>query len=214
MQVNVLPASHPGAMTMMSFPEIPQAAREWVNNQLSATTGMLSDIGRGFLTRAMDLHRAYNDGSIEQAARKVMRSVKSLMHPNMICPLKTVSDIRAAKPVMQRYIMAQPNIRALYHRQLCDGYSDSYIDLQPGVIGEEHYDYRRVMEHVVQVVPGEKEGDEERIMIQHFIEDLDPNDRKLDVAEQHIILDIWEMLDNAIANRDDPTDIFGGQLGG
>ena len=213
MQVNVLPPSHPGVMTMMSFPEIPPMARDWVNNQLQSASTMLTDVGRTFFNRATELHRVYNDGTIERAARKVLRGVKSLMHPNMICSLDTIQEIRAAKPVMQRYIMAQPNIRDLYHKQLCDGYSDSYVDLQPGVIGEEHYDYRRVMEHVVQVVPG-IDGGEDRILIQHFLEDLEEGDRQLDPWEKDAILSIWDLVDNAIACREDPTDIFGGQLGG
>ena len=46
--------------------------------------------------------------------------------------------------------MAQPDIRSLYHKGHCDGYSDTYVDMEPGLVGEQHYDYRRVMDGVVE----------------------------------------------------------------
>lgn len=213
MQINVLPPSHPGAMTMMSFPEIAPQAREWISNQLQAATNVLTDVGRGFLNRATELHAAYNDGTIERSARKIARTVKTLLHPNTIVPLETIDRVQAAKPIMQRYIMAQPTLRELYHRQLCDGYSDTYVDFQAGIVGEEHYDYRRVMEHIVRVEKDEVTGDE-NIVITHYLEDLHEGDRLLTDEEKFTILDVWDVVDAALAAKIDPTDIFNGNIGG
>lgn len=213
MQVNVLPPSHPGAMTMMSFPEIAPHAREWISNQLQAATGILTDVGRGFLNRATELHAAYNDGSIERSARKIARTVKSLLHPNTIVSLNTIDQVQSAKPIMQRYVMAQPLLRDLYHRQLCDGYSDTYTDFQPDAIGEDHYDYRRVMEHVIRVEPHPETG-EEQLVISHYLEDLHAGDRLLNDEEKFTILNVWDVVESALASKIDPTDIFNGNIGG
>ncbi len=213
MQINILPPSPPGAMTMMSFPEIAPQARAWINNQIQNAGTMLTDVGRSFLTRAQELHSVYNDGSIERAARRVARTVKSLLHPNAIIALDTVREIQAAKPIMQRYIMANPNIRQLYLKQLCDGYSDTYVDHHPGHIGAEHYDYRRVMDKVVRVELDEN-GVEDRLVWSHYLEDLQPGDRELEDEEKFTILRIWDIVDGALDARVDPTDIFNGQIGG
>ena len=213
MQVNVLPPSHPGAMTMMSFPEIAPHAREWISNQLQAATGILTDVGRGFLNRATELHAVYNDGTIERSARKIARTVKSLLHPNAIVSLNTIDQVQSAKPIMQRYIMAQPSLRELYHRQLCDGYSDTYMDFQPDAVGEDHYDYRRVMEHVIRTEADPVTG-EDRLVISHYLEDLHAGDRLLNDEEKFTILSVWDIIDSALAAKIDPTDIFNGNIGG
>lgn len=213
MQINVLPASHPGAMTMLSLPEIAPQAREWVSQQLQSATSMLTDVSRGFLDRARELHAVYGDGTLDRAVRRVTRTVKTLLHPNMIIPLSTVGQIQSCQPVMQRYVMAQPNLRTLYHKQLVDGFSDSYHDYEPGMVGEDHYDYRRVMQNVVRTEI-DPETEEERMVFTRYLEDLREDDRELTSDEQFIILDVWDVAKYALSQKIDPSDIFNGSIGG
>lgn len=212
MQINVLPPSHPAVMTMMSFPEIPQEARMWVSNQLAAGAERLTDFSQQFLKKATEAFKHFHDGSLDRAARNIARTVKGVLHPNTIVALNTIQEVQAAKPIMQRYIMACPNIREIYFKQLCDGYSDSYVDFDPGCIGEDHYDFRRVMQGIVKEV--KIEGSEEMSWVATmYLDELRAGDRELEAEEQFMILEAWEVVKDAIRQKIDPTDIFNGDLG-
>lgn len=211
MQVNVLPPAHPAVMTMMSFPEINPQARAWIQNQIHQGSALLNDFGKTYLARASEMVKMFNDGSIERAARAVTRNVKSLLHPNTIIPLTTISEIQSAKPIMQRYVMAFPDIRQIYHKQLCDGYSDTYHDHEPTVIGDDHYDYRRVMNGIVQDTV-DADGNP-NFKISYYLEDIREGDRELTAEEQFVILDVWDVVKYAIDQKIDPTDIFNSDLG-
>lgn len=207
--INVLPPSNPMVTTMLNFPEISQQSYQWVNNQLQTGMQSLNQIGQQFLTAAVDTYKHLADGSLTMAVRRVTRHLSTLAHPNMIVELQDIDSIRRAQPIMQRYIMAQPDIRGIYHRQLCDGYSDTYIDTQPGLIGDDHYDYRRVMNGILQPDPEVKDG----WRITEYFDDLLPGDRELEADEQFSILNVWDRVQDAISRKLDPTDIFGGDLG-
>ena len=207
--INVLPPSNPMVTTMLNFPEISQQSYQWVNNQLQTGMQSLNQIGQQFLTAAVDTYKHLADGSLTMAARRVARHLSTLAHPNMIVELQDIDSIRRAQPIMQRYIMAQPDIRSIYHRQLCDGYSDTYVDTQPGLIGDDHYDYRRVMNGILQPDPEVKDG----WRITEYFDDLLPGDRELEADEQFSILNVWDRVQDAISRKLDPTDIFGGDLG-
>ena len=78
-------------------------------------------------------------------------------------------------------------------------------------IGEEHYDYRKVMSGVLQTV----EDDEE---ISHrfkfYIDDLEEGDRPLSSVEKLDVVNTWDWM-SLMLNSDnefDPTDPTGGRL--
>ena len=142
-----------------------------------------------------------------RVARNAIRHVASIFDEDTIYGFKTLEDTQTAKPVMQRFIMAMPQLREMYHEQRVDGYSSSYVDLQPGVVGEDHYDYRRVTDGVMM----ESEDGDDLVWTTHF-EDLLENDRALDISEQADILNTWDLVSGLIAQRHDPTDVYGGRL--
>ncbi len=207
MQVNILPASHPNVMTMLNFPEISSQTRDWVSQQLNQATSSINAVGQSFLNNAMASYQHLIDGSITRGARKIARLVNGMAHPNSIIELDSITAVQTAKPLMQRYIMACPEIRSIYHKQLCDGYSDSYVDQYPNDIGEDHYDYRRVMNGIIQT---DSEGNWKAV---EYFEELTEGDRELEAYEQFAILDTFNIVKQAIAKRVDPTDIFNSDLG-
>jgi hypothetical protein len=112
-----------------------------------------------------------------------------------------------ASLTMQRWIMAEPTVRTLFHKQLCDGYSDTYVDMYPGRVGEDHYDYRRVMNGVV--VPHEERGGDATT----YMEDLIPDDVELDLNDQIDIISSWQFIQAKVAERnEDPTSKYNGTL--
>jgi hypothetical protein len=107
---------------------------------------------------------------------------------------------------MQRWIMAEPTVRELYHDQRCDGFSDTYVDMEPGKVGEEHYDWRRVMSGVVRY-------DDDTVVAKFYMDDLREGDRELDSWEKISIVGSWEVLKIAVSQmNEDPTSVFGDKL--
>lgn len=104
--------------------------------------------------------------------------------------LTTFEEIQQANGTMQRFIMAQPDLRQAWLNKECDGYSDSYIDIDPGSVGDDHYDYRRVMDGVTQI----DENGDSYFMI--YDEDLYEGDTDLDFEAQCKILDTWSAIKN------------------
>lgn len=112
--------------------------------------------------------------------------------------------------------MANQKVREMYHNQQLDGYADTYLDLAPGQRGEDHYDYRRVMDGVVQdckIINAEGEEEDSWMMSFYFEGELAEGDRKLDVTEVSHILSTWDAMQAILAAGEaDPTNPFGGSL--
>jgi len=206
MQINVIEGSSPQLFNAMLFPEAHVETQNWLQEQFYRDTSILTDVGKQFMGMATEFFNRVTDSNLMSRARSMMRDVRGLFHPNHIVRPATIADVQYAKPVLQRYIMAMPELRAIYHRQLCDGYSDSYTDYDPGVIGEKHYDYRRVMNGIVVET---EEGGWEATM---YPDELREGDRELEADEQFSILRGWDLVRHAIGLRIDPTDVFNGNL--
>ena len=87
----------------------------------------------------------------------------------------------------------------MYHDQRLDGYSDTYVDTDPGVIGEQHYDYRRVMSGIMAPVADE-------LYYTSYIEQLRDEADELTASDQFRILDTWANIENLIlSGGKDPT---------
>jgi DNA-binding transcriptional LysR family regulator len=192
------------------YPDQNYANQQYISNQLSAFSQSLTDVGRKFLETSREIYEKINDAVAVRAAKAALRMSKGLFHPNAIVPLETLDELRSAQPVMQRYIMAEPMLRSLYHQQRIDGYSDTYQDIQPGIIGEDHYDYRRVMTGNIQE---EVRNGEEVWVARQYLDEIHPDDRELDIQERHLVISAWDLAKKFLQTKQDPTNIFGGDVG-
>lgn len=183
--------------------------QEYFKQQLQNFSHTLNDAGRRFMEGSRELYARINDSAIAERAKLAVRKAMNLFTPNTIRELDSLQALRTCQPVMQRYMMAFPGIRSLYHQQRCDGYSDSYHDLHPNQVGEDHYDYRRVMNGVVKV--GE-EGEPD-YSVRLYMEDLLHEDRDLTHMEKVDILHSWELADLFLKQSIDPTSIFSEKIG-
>lgn len=171
-----------------------------------------SGFGDAFIKRVQDIRETFSNSAAVQIAKAALNRTRGLFSPNVVKTLTEVPDMQNAKSVMQRWMMANPVVRGLYNQQRCDGFSDSYVDMQPGKLGENHYDYRRVMDGMVQVT-------EEGFHIDMYAEALLPEDEDFDFDEQRQVLRTWLSLENAIelAHKDpekhrDPTSAWNNSL--
>ena len=175
-------------------------------------TQALSEMGQQFAQMAQQAYEAFTDSFAARKATAAARAMKHQWQTDTIRPLETIDALQHAPNCMVRYLMAEPNIRWLYHQDQADGYRDRYVDTEPGQIGEDHYDYRRVMNGMV-VIDEEDEDGEPGWHFTEWCEDLDEGDRELYFVEQVDILRSWqEIAERAINGGDDPTSKWNSSL--
>jgi len=197
------------AFDMLLYPEQSPLTYQYLQDKMSRFSETLTQAGSRFIEGSRQLFEQVQNSDLIRRTKAAIRSAKAYFHPNMIRPLETLEELQSATLVMQRWVMAQPDIRRLYHRQLVDGYNETYVDMHPGQVGVEHYDYRRVMSGVG---VDTEDGEEWRATV--YSDDLVEGDRELDFGEKVDVLRTWEIVAMyAKARREDPTNIYGGDMG-
>lgn len=205
MRVNVIRNSSPGLFNAMILPEMRESTRSWLEQQSTKSFEGLSEAGRKFAEMGNAAYQRLTDVSIGRQARSVVRSLAGMLGGDRIQPIESYTGLQMARPVMQQYIMAETSYRKLYHEQRCNGYSDSYVDLEPGRVGEAHSVYRRVMDTVLVDTPTGWE-------VTMYPDELQEWERALQTDEQKVILDAWSLVQRAIGEGVDPGDIFNSPL--
>lgn len=179
---------------------------QYFKNQLQSIGQTLNDQAKDFYKDIHDIYDRFTNSDAMRLMRTAMKSAASLFNDNIIRPLTDIDQLQNASYQMQRWVMANPVIRQMYHDQQCDGYSDTYTDNEPNKLGNDHYDYRRVMQGVVVC-------NEDNEYFETYLEDLLPGDRELTVDEQSDIFVTWDILEAMIkAKQEDPTSQYGGSL--
>lgn len=180
---------------------------DYFKNQFSSLATGLNDYAKGFYSEVSNIVEKFTNSDAVRTVRNALKSAASLFNNDIIKPLYEMEDFQTATVRMQRWIMANPVVRQSFIEQKCDGYSDSYIDLYPGKIKDDHYDYRRVMDGVAQF----DENDHECFKM--YYEDLVEGDRELSFDEKKDILQTWEIVEMFMKKAaQDPTSQFGGSL--
>lgn len=201
-----------GAWQALSFGQVHPGTLSFIQNQIQQTSQMLTDTGREFMSFGRDMFEQMHGSAAMARARATVQMVKGAFARDEIRTLHDVEEIRQAPVVMQRYILSQIDLRRLYQDQRCYGYEETYLDAEPNAIGENHYDYRRVMNGVRQEEYDE-EGEMISSLIQIFPDELHEGDRELKIDEQTHILDTWEEVRRLISwHGEDPTNPMGGKL--
>lgn len=181
------------------------ANTQYFQRQIESISNTLTDVGQSFFANTQQLYNQVNNSEVMRIARAAVRTAKSLFQPNQILSIFDMASMQNAPLVMQRWIMANPTVRELYHKQQIDGYSDSYVDVSPGIIGEQHYDYRRVMTGIVQDVEG-TEGEEDSWKVCYYPDELHEGDKELTHDERVDILSTWSIVEMFVAaGKSDPT---------
>lgn len=209
--INTFTVDDPSHFNYIVCPENDVNTQNYLREQLNRNCEGFSDVTKKFFQESRNLFERLNNSTAINAAKRALKFAKGLFHPNSIIELDSLEALRGAQAIMQRYIMAEPTIRKLYHEQRCDGFSDTYIDLHPKAIKEDHYDYCRVMQDIVV----EEEDSEGNInsYFNHYSDVEYSDEPELEFDDQVRILNTWEVMKLYISNSQDPTDITGGELG-
>ncbi len=183
----------------LAYGETHPSTLNFIESQLYNTTNMLTDAGQNFFQGASDIYERLNGSDAILAAKAARRAIGSIWQNQEIKHLTSIDQMQWASLPMQRWIMANPTVREKYHNQTIEGYEGSYNDSQPDAVGEDHYDYRRVMNGILV-----EKGDDWSSTT--YIEDLETEEVELTLVEQVDIMDTWENVLTAIRKGgDDPT---------
>jgi len=182
---------------------------QYLTQQFHQASDDLKQLGSDIYQASLDAFNKYVSEDAVRRAKAALRHIGALWEQDNIHFICEIAQFQHAKPVMQRWIMAEPSVRTLYHANRVDGYSESYVDYQPDAVGEDHYDYRRAMDGWV--VINESEGPEWHS--DTFFDELLPGDEHLQIEDQVCIQETWRELCWQLSRRqDDPTSRFNAQL--
>lgn len=182
------------------------------NNLVNNAKYFVGDIGRQFVQTATNIYNNYVSPDALARVRNIIYHVSDNKEQQIISELVRIEEIQKASTTMQRWIMACPEVRTLYHQQKIDGYSDTYVDKEPDAVGYVHYDYRLVTEGVLRYTYDEDGEINGTIISQYWMEDqLEENDRLLSIDEKVDILSTWDVIRGYLNHTDlDPTSPGGG----
>lgn len=183
------------------------ATLEFIQRKIAGASEMLTAAGQQFMSNVHQLYEQFSGENALRMLRAAGRAAAHMFQTDAIRYLGNISDMQYAPPCMQRWVMAEPTIRQMYYDNRIDGYSNSYVDLHPNDMGEDHYDYRRVMTGVL--VFHEDGGYRART----YGDELLGDDYELTMEERADIQDTWWAMRKVIkAGAEDPTSIFGATL--
>lgn len=182
----------------MTYGNVSSRMVDYVANEFQRAQQLLTTAGDTLLYKAQQSFEEFRNSDAFRVARAALHSAMSMWGRNEIQSIREVWRLQHAPMVMHRWVMANPVVRKLYHQQQCDGYSETYVDVQPGKIGEDHDDWRRVMDGFLT-----REGDE--LYFNNYSTDNECDEDELSFEQQVDIRTAWLTAEVAIANNVDPT---------
>jgi hypothetical protein len=191
---------HPGTM-------------QYLQNQVNQFTGALTEFGQAFMSGAQNLYDQFNSSEAMRMARAAIRRFDSMFLPDRIQTLNSLGHLQNAPVTMQRWIMANPDIRRLSLGQRIDGYSDTYTDVWPhDGPGKDHYDYRRMTDGVLLEVYDEEKGLDGHIA-HVWLDDKIEGDVHLTMVDKVDAMNSGELAAAyAELGDEDPTDKYGNKM--
>lgn len=182
--------------------------RDRVDRYATRARGIFDD----FFSDTREVFEKHNGEKTLRRIRNRIRRTADVFKRDVIRPLRTLEDLQHAKPIMQRYLMANITARALEAEQRIDGYSGSYLNSYPGQSGFNDPDYMRVIDGMVFTEDRfgiiTEEGDDAPWVAYQDLND-NTEERDLDIIEQVDILSSWDVLEMLLAKKGkDPTNIL------
>lgn len=184
----------------------------YLAERFEQASSSLMQMGNGLLEYSQQVFDRFNSDDAIRLAQAALRKVQTAWQQDMVYSMNNIADFQHAQPIMIRWLMANPEVRDLYHGNRLDGYSHFYTDAQPTEVGFGHYDYHRVMDGMVVVneTPGNGEPD---WYADTFYDELLPDDGDLTLEDQSMILESWRAMNDYIRlGKDDPTSKFNAEM--
>lgn len=180
------------------FPAPLQSNVDMLRSQFAQVGNIVNPAQREFMMQAQ---AAFEDHYSQEALRRDAQIVKEhrgigQAYQTMILELLEVDELQMASPLMQNYIMACPEVHALYKKQHIEGFYETYVPAEPEAELWQNVYYQRAC-HAVAVDEGEGK-------LQHFYSE---DDLELTFDEQIRIQHTWDALRVHLQGERDPTSV-------
>lgn len=183
-----------------------QNTLNWLGERSNALRSTMSSTAANFFNTAQNMYSMISQSDAMLALRNLTAKSENAWQSNNITYLGTVQHLQTAAPVMQRWVMAEPRLRDMYLNNEVEGYGKSYTNIHGNVTGEQHYDWRRVMDGVMVVK-------EDQFGFKHY-HDCMGDDEPLTIFQKVDILNTWNAINKALDEGEmDPTSPVGNLLG-
>lgn len=178
----------------------------WIQDRTQALMSTVSATTAGWFNKARTFYQTITETDAVQALRNLTAKADLSWKGNNVHLCTSIEQIQASNPVLQRYLMAEPNLRQLFLNQSCEGFAGVYNNVHGNAIGVNHYDYRRVTDGMLMVTESQVEWND-------FYENIPDNDKELELYEKADMIRNWNLVNIALdANEMDPSSPIGNLL--
>lgn len=160
----------------------------YIQQQLQSLPTVFNDFGQRVYNTLMTSYQFINDKLTQYGIKNKINKSGLKVIDDYIEELTSFNALQNANLVMQRWVMAHPEVRRDYLKQNIEGYSETYKNVFGNEVGEKDYNYRLVMDGVIQ-------DQDDSWIVKHYNMDLMPGDRELDHYEKVKILSTWQAID-------------------
>lgn len=197
MQFQVINGGDAAAAALLYKPP-PPALSEYLYNNMQNVISTATNLSSSFIDNVKSMYNAVHSEATRNFNNFIKYTAGEHLGDNTIYTIDR-PNIPNANPIMQHYVMAQPQVASLYRRDLLYGYGETYKPLEPGVCNEDSVTYSSVMDGVVQY---DDEGNGYRIHYTDSNYDIVP---EVSRYEKLSILETWGNVKSLLADGIDPT---------
>lgn len=191
---------------IMAGGHIDAGTSDWLQERSQSLRSTLSSAALTFMDQARQMYTMISTTDAAQILRNLTAKVSDIWSPTRIYALTSVQAFQTTNPVMQRWVMACPEVRSRYLNQELEGYEGSYVNHHGDAVGIKHYDYRRVMDGIVTV-------DEKEYRYTTYVELLSEGEENLTLHQKVDILRSWNLARIYLEEGDDDfTSTVGAKL--
>lgn len=183
--------------------------RDYLRDHIEGAAARLGRSAGAFIDRARERFNSFDLRALDRKLDAVKRKVRHAFDEDTIRPMSRIGEFQQAGINRQRWLMTNVKARRLYNADRMYGWRDTYVDVEPGRIGEDQRDYRCVVNGIART------NAEGYRYFEQFFDVVDEDKREeLKFDEQVTIMDVmWVNLEAIIAQgKDDPSDKANGSL--
>lgn len=189
------------------FGTLSQNTVNYLQNQIQSLATAGSEYGQKIYERSIAVFDAINSSAAVLAAEAVLAQVESMMGQDMIESLTSISQLQTAQSQMQGWIMTSPVLRQAWYDGKVEGYSDTYVDSEPGRVGHEQQAYRHLMNGVF--LPHEEASYQYNL----YFDRVSEVDQMLTLRQVAAIVESQEAAERALEDGEqDPTSQYSAMI--
>lgn len=159
----------------------------YIMQQISSLPTVFNEFGQRVYNNLMSTYNFINDKLIQYGILNQLNKAGVKVIDNFIEELLSFQALQNANVTMQRWVMAHPLVRQDFLNQNIDGYSETYRNVFGKEVGEKDYNYRLVMDGVIQ-------DQDDSWVVKHYEQDLMIGDKELDHYDKVKILNTWDAI--------------------